>query len=460
MSSGIITCYLPIVSAKSIGEVNIGDFLIVGQPWRAVSMMDEKNDHLSLSIFCSEVVLKYPSLSSRAPSFDVSACAYIELLPFMSYSSIATCVCNPSSSDSKQPSNEPKLNSVSACSGVETASTKHRGLGHEGMVQATASIIDYESGICMKDLNFAVPVASVFFSGDSCATVCYCSPGDFQMLSEQLVEKHAYSFQRLVKEAYSGPHGFHFQAFIQSRSVQPAFFRENDDVAQSIRFGMGSRCNLQLKHFHQFSFQSRVAHVDVQPSANLRSHALLPNILVPENGHGFGRFRFLHSPVFGCVLGVDGKGLLIPIFMTSRHVADSIFACLSCRATGFDADLPQKHWFIFERLKLVSSTVNDSDADVPLIALADGFTKIVACSCSSTSAPNTACASNLNSIMACHSQSVVILDSFYIGGDQMCPKCQNPLAPLLTTILLSAGIVDFAEGAKVSPQITCPCISL
>ena len=405
--------------------MSAGDFLIVGQPWRAVGIMDEQTDHLTLNIFCSEFVLKFPSISTRTHISAASACAYIESLPFMSYSTFANSVFNPSSRDSKQSSAEPKLNSVSSFSGVGAPLfTKLCGLGHEGVVLATASKIDYESGICSKDLIFCVPVASVFFPGYSRGTVCYCSPEDFHLLSEQLVEKNTYSFKGVVKEAFLSPHGFYPRAFIQSRSVQLACSAEDDDVVQNIPFGMDSRCSLHLQYSHQFSFQSRLVPSAGQFNALLRPHALFANILVPENGHGFCRFRFLNSPVFGCIIGFDGNGSPIPIFMTSRHVADSMFASLSCRTAEIDADVPQKPWILFERLNLVCSTLKVGDDDAPSIALADGFTKLVVHPCSPL-APNTTSTSDINKIMMCDSQSVVILDSFYNGGDQMCPKCQS-----------------------------------
>jgi hypothetical protein len=384
-----------------MGEMNPGDLLIVGQPWRAVGCIDERTSSLSINIFCSEIVLKCPSVSIRESLSAASACAYIESLPFMSFSTFSNRLLNTFPADFKQSSYEPKHSSVSSLRGADSMrSARHCDIGHEAMVQATASIIDYESGICTKDLIFAVPVAIVLFQGDSCATVCYCAPGYFEILSQQLVETRTYFLRQVVKETQFDPLGSHLRAFIKSPSVRPAVGSENEVIFQSDCYGISSRINLQLQYCHRFSFQHRVDHV-----------------IVPENGHGFGRFRFLGSPVYAGIIGSNVQGSLIPILVTSRAVSDCIFAFLSIKHTDLDALV--KPSIIFEGLSLLSTSLCDS----PFCVIADGFTKIKV-----SSAGNivfSTCPSSSLQLITCQSQSFVIVDSFYNGGDHMCPKCHS-----------------------------------
>ncbi len=384
-----------------MGEIHPGDLLIVGQPWRAVGCIDEPTSSLSINIFCSEFVLKCPSVSAKESNFAASACAFVESLPFMIFSTFASRLWNPCTTDFKPSSCEPNQNVVSSIVNADFMhTTKHYDIGYEVMVQAIASVMDLESAIFTKDLNFAVPVAIVFVRGDSCATVCYCIPGDFEIISQQLVEKCTCFLKQLVKEAQSDPLGSHFRAFIKSPFDRPAFHSDNQSFPQSSCFGISSRLNIQLQYYHAFSFQTPVDHV-----------------LVPENGHGFGRFRFIDSPVYACVIGCNFQGSLIPIFAISRVVADFIFAFLSFR--NKDLDAAKQPLIAFEGLNLLPTTLSGS----PFVVIADAFTKLKISS--SSSSLIAACPSSVFHMMRCHSHSISIIDSFYIGGDQMCQKCNS-----------------------------------
>lgn len=385
-----------------MGEIIPGDLLIVGQPWRAVQCIDDLANSTSINIFCSEFVLKCPSVSIRESSSAASTWAYVESLPFMGFPAFADRLVNPFLTDFKPSSTELQQNHASFLRDANSLCvTRHRDMGHEALVLAMSSIMDYESGIATKDLNYSVPVAIVLFRGDSCATVCYCVPGDFEILSHQLVEKHTYFLNPVVKEAHSDPFGSNFRAFIKAPVARTVLCSNDYSIDASSRFGISSRINLQLRFHLQFFFQNRVDHV-----------------LISENGHGFGRFRFLDSPVYGCVVGSNASGLLIPILVTSRAVANYIFAFLSTNYTDLDA--PEKPCVVFEGLSLQSTTTLSCS---PFVVIADGFTKLNVSSHSTGLIA--ACPSRNFQLMTCQSHSVTIIDSFYIGGDHMCPKCNS-----------------------------------
>lgn len=406
---GVITCFLPMVSLKNMGDVNPGDFLIVGQPWRAVESMDERTNSVLINIFCSDFVLKCPFVSRRESTFASSSCAHIETLTFMCYSVFASRLLKSSAIFPKQYPIEQQHNSASSIGGADKMYVaKHHEIWHQATVVATASVADYESAISTKDLNFAVPVAIVSFEGDSHATVCYCFPSDFETLSQQLVEKCSYSIKHVVKESHSDTQDSPFRAFIQNPRVQSSFQSDNrsEDYCSHMETS-SSRFSLQLEYHHHYSFKSRVDHV-----------------LVPENGHGFARFSFLDSPVYGCIISINSEGLLIPIFVTSCQVADFIFGCLSCRPVDFVTGAPHKPLLMFQGLSLVSTNLNGFYDDPLSAVIADGFTKIVS-SAVGNLALNPICSSFFCNLLQCHSHFVVIIDSFYNGGDQMCPKCHS-----------------------------------
>lgn len=419
----------------------------MGQPWRAVQCIDEWANATSINIFCSEFVLKCPSVSVRESSSAASTWAYVESLPFMGFPAFADRLVNPFPSNFKPSSTELQQNHVPFLSDANSLCvTKHRDIGHEALVLAMSSIMDYESGIATKDLNFSVPVAIVLFRGDSCATVCYCIPGDYEILSHQLVEKHTYFLNQVVKEAHSDPLGSHFRAFIKAPVARTVLCSNDYSTHVSACFGISSRINLQLRFHLQFSFQNRV-----------------DRVLVSENGHGFGRFRFLDSPVYGCVVGSNDVGSLIPIFVTSRAVANYIFAFLSTIHTDLDA--PDKPCVVFEGLSLHSSTLSSSF----FVVIADGFTKLNLSSHSTGLIA--ACPSRKFQLMTCQSHSVTIIDSFYIGGDHMCPNCNSSCSTVHSDSLcrhcgfcgpsntLSSGylplflLVTEPQSSKVSPQV-------
>lgn len=392
----MITCYVPIASAKSLGEMNPGDFLIVGQPWRAVGSMDERTNSLAISIFCSELILKCPSVRIGE---SASARTYVESLPFMSYSAFANFVVNPLTRYRKESSCEQHhIHAPPLCLSEPMCCSKHSHIGREAVVQATASVIDHTLGICTKDLMFAVPVAIVTFRDDSCATLCYCPIRDFEIIVQLLKENCSYVL-KVIREEHSDPRGSHFRALINTSSVQPAICLERNDSVENT-LCEASRIRLQLQYHHHFSFHSPVDHV-----------------LVPENGHGFGRFSFLDTPVYGCIICSTCTGSLTPIFMMSRSVADFIFGLL-LRRHGNALD---HSWIIFERLKVVSSNFNE---DSPYVVIADGFTKLSAYT-RSTSDLKATCPSSTFRLLSCHSSHVVVVDSLYNGGDHMCPKCQS-----------------------------------
>jgi hypothetical protein len=411
-------CFLPLASVRNMGEVKPGDVLIVGQPWRAVECMEERTSTVSINIFCSDFVLKCPLVCSRDSTITVSTCSQLEPFPFMCISAFANRLMKSVVTKSKQLSSEQWHNEVFSMHGVDSmCNEKHSEFVHDATVKATASVADYESAIFTKDLKFAVPVAIVSFKGDLHSTVCYCCPRDFKILSRQLVEKRSYSLKQVVKETYSDPQGSCFRAFLQSSSVQPSVGSQNDTAVPSSICGASSRFSLQLEYHHQLSFKTRVDHV-----------------LVPENGHGFARFGHLNYPVYGCISGMDSEGSIIPIFVISREVADFIFARLSRIHVDFVACALQKRFIIFESLRMVSEHSCGNFQYSSSFAIADGFTKMDFSS-NRNWAVDAMCPSIFLNLVKCRSQSVVIIDSFYNGGDQMCPKCHSSCSAFLGDFL-------------------------
>jgi hypothetical protein len=367
--------------------------------------MDEKSNSVSIYVYCSDFVLKYPFISSRE---STASYAHIESLPFMCFSTFANRLSKSFVKNLKPCSSErrPKCLSTIHSADNNCSANQHEIL-HDVAVEAIASVSDYESAICTKDLKFAIPVAIVSFEGDSRATVCYCSPSDFGALTKRLAEKCSYSLKQVVKESVFNPQGCYFRAFFRSLSVQPSTRSENDSAVHSTFSSISSRFNLHLEYRQQFVFNSRVDHV-----------------LIPESGHGFARFSNLNSPVYGCIIGACNEGSIIPIFVTSRRVADFVITRLSRILAEFDAPAPQKLWIGFEGLRMVSGNLNGNFEGSVSVFVADGFTKLSPSSNQNWAADAT-CPSRILNVLKCHSQSVAIIDSFYIGGDQMCPKCQS-----------------------------------
>lgn len=388
---------MPIVAAKNLGEINTGDILIVGQPWRAVEVLDELTNSVSINIFCSEFVLKCPP--------DVSSRAHIESLPFFSYAAFTSRLVNSFSKTKIRQSSSETLSTIRSppCVVASDSLGNHYSLEDEAVVLATAATIDFDSGICMRDFDFVVPVAILLFHGASCAALCYCVPGDFGSLVQKLVEKCRYAVKQVCKEA--DLHGDCYRSFIQSSSVQMISCSETNDDDCNNCFELGSRFRLKLQYFHQFSFQSRSDH-----------------ILVAENGHGFGRFRFFDLPVYGCIIGSDCKGSLIPIFLTSRTVANLVFSYFSRKASElFVLDSSQQPFMIFELLSVVSNIANDTR---PSVLIADAFTKFIISPTGHLTSDGVCLPRDVH-LMNCCSNLFAIVDSFYNGGDHMCPKCQS-----------------------------------